>query len=331
MIDLYGRTIDYLRVSITDRCNLRCRYCLPEGEETVAADPERYLSADDILRVCRAAERIGIHKFKITGGEPLVRQDCLELIRRLKELPETEVVTLTTNGILLQKALPELKRLSIDGINVSLDTLKPERFSGIAGLCTDGREIWKQVFEAVKEGAALGIPMKINCVPIRGVNEDEILDFVALTRELPVDVRFIELMPIGAGKAFRGMSRLELLEIIRNAWPEFQKTEEKRGNGPAVYGRIPGSQGCVGFIEAIHGKFCGSCNRLRLTSEGFLKPCLYYKSGVELKPLLRKEAGNEKLEEALRRAVLQKPESHHFQEKDPEHQAEERFMARIGG
>lgn len=331
MIDLYGRTIDYLRVSITDRCNLRCRYCLPGGEETVAADQERYLNLEEVLRVCQAAERIGIRKFKITGGEPLVRQDCLELIRRLKELPETEAVTLTTNGVLLQKALPELKRLSIDGINVSLDTLKPERFSGIAGLCTDGRETWKQVFEAVKEGAALGIPMKINCVPIRGLNEDEILDFVALTRELPVDVRFIELMPIGAGKAFRGMSRLELLEVIRNAWPEFQKTEEKRGNGPAVYGRIPGSQGCVGFIEAIHGKFCGSCNRLRLTSEGFLKPCLYYKKGVELKTLLRKEAGNEKLEEALRQAVLQKPESHHFQEKDPKHQAEERFMARIGG
>ena len=331
MIDLYGRTIDYLRVSITDRCNLRCRYCLPGGEETVAADQERYLNLEEVLRVCQAAERIGIRKFKITGGEPLVRQDCLELIRRLKELPETEAVTLTTNGVLLKRALPELKRLSIDGINVSLDTLKPERFSGIAGLCTDGRENWKQVFEAVKEGAALGIPMKINCVPIRGLNEDEILDFVALTRELPVDVRFIELMPIGAGKAFRGMSRLELLEVIRNAWPEFQKTEEKRGNGPAVYGRIPGSQGCVGFIEAIHGKFCGSCNRLRLTSEGFLKPCLYYKKGVELKTLLRKEAGNEKLEEALRQAVLQKPESHHFQEKDPEHQAEERFMARIGG
>ncbi|MBD9013071.1 MAG: GTP 3',8-cyclase MoaA [Lachnospiraceae bacterium] len=331
MIDLYGRTIDYLRVSITDRCNLRCRYCLPGGEETVAADQERYLNLEEVLRVCQAAERIGIRKFKITGGEPLVRQDCLELIRRLKELPETEAVTLTTNGVLLKRALPELKRLSIDGINVSLDTLKPERFSGIAGLCTDGRETWKQVFEAVKEGAALGIPMKINCVPIRGLNEDEILDFVALTRELPVDVRFIELMPIGAGKAFRGMSRLELLEVIRNAWPEFQKTEEKRGNGPAVYGRIPGSQGCVGFIEAIHGKFCGSCNRLRLTSEGFLKPCLYYKKGVELKTLLRKEAGNEKLEEALRQAVLQKPESHHFQEKDPKHQAEERFMARIGG
>ena len=283
MIDLYGRTIDYLRVSITDRCNLRCRYCLPGGEETVAADQERCLNLEEVLRVCQAAERIGIRKFKITGGEPLVRQDCLELIRRLKELPETEAVTLTTNGVLLKRALPELKRLSIDGINVSLDTLKPERFSGIAGLCTDGRETWKQVFEAVKEGAALGIPMKINCVPIRGLNEDEILDFVALTRELPVDVRFIELMPIGAGKAFRGMSRLELLEVIRNAWPEFQKTEEKRGNGPAVYGRIPGSQGCVGFIEAIHGKFCGSCNRLRLTSEGFLKPCLYYKKGRLIK------------------------------------------------
>ncbi|MEI3192819.1 MAG: radical SAM protein [Lachnospiraceae bacterium] len=259
-----------------------------------------------------SCERIGIHKFKITGGEPLVRQDCLELIRRLKELPETEAVTLTTNGVLLKRALPELKRLSIDGINVSLDTLKPERFSGIAGLCTDGRETWKQVFEAVKEGAALGIPMKINCVPIRGLNEDEILDFVALTRELPVDVRFIELMPIGAGKAFRGMSRLELLEVIRNAWPEFQKNGGKTGKRAGCLRRIPGSQGCVGFIEAIHGKFCGSCNRLRLTSEGFLKPCLYYKKGVELKTLLRKEAGNEKLEEALRQAVLQKPESPPF-------------------
>ena len=140
MIDLYGRTSDYLRVSITDRCNLRCRYCLPGGEETVAADQERYLNVEEVLRVCQAAERIGIHKFKITGGEPLVRQDCLELIRRLKELPETEAVTLTTNGVLLTRALPELKRLSIDGINVSLDTLKPERLSGLAGLCTEGRE-----------------------------------------------------------------------------------------------------------------------------------------------------------------------------------------------
>ena len=129
MIDLYGRTIDYLRVSITDRCNLRCRYCLPGGEETVAADQERYLNLEEVLRVCQAAERIGIRKFKITGGEPLVRQDCLELIRRLKELPETEAVTLTTNGVLLKRALPELKRLSIDGINVSLDTLKPVSYT----------------------------------------------------------------------------------------------------------------------------------------------------------------------------------------------------------
>ncbi len=329
MKDSYGRTVDYMRISITDRCNLRCRYCMPE--RPCFLPRKELLSLEEILDICVCGAQMGIRKIKITGGEPLLRPGCMELIRKLKEIPGMEKVTLTTNGVLLAPFAEALYQAGIDGVNVSLDTLKPERFSGIAGLCTDGRETWKQVFEAVKEGAALGIPMKINCVPIRGLNEDEILDFVALTRELPVDVRFIELMPIGAGKAFRGMSRLELLEVIRNAWPEFQKTEEKRGNGPAVYGRIPGSQGCVGFIEAIHGKFCGSCNRLRLTSEGFLKPCLYYKKGVELKTLLRKEAGNEKLEEALRQAVLQKPESHHFQEKDPEHQAEERFMARIGG
>lgn len=189
MIDLYRRNIDYLRVSITDRCNLHCRYCLPPGLETAEKDRERYLTKEEILRVCRAAETIGIHKFKITGGEPLVRPEALEIIRELKALPGTEAVTLTTNGLLLKKALPEFQKLSIDGINVSLDTLKPERFSWITGLNRDGRELWSGVLETLKEGAFMGIPMKINCVPIRGFNEDEILDFVELTRELPMDVR----------------------------------------------------------------------------------------------------------------------------------------------
>ena len=298
MIDLYRRNIDYLRVSITDRCNLHCRYCLPPGLEAAEKDRERYLTKEEILRVCWAAETIGIHKFKITGGEPLVRPEALEIIRELKALPGTEAVTLTTNGLLLKKALPELQKLSIDGINVSLDTLKPERFSWITGLNRDGRELWSGVLEKLKEGAFMGIPMKINCVPIRGFNEDEILDFVELTRELPVD---------------------------------FKETAEKRGNGPAVYGKVPGFAGYVGFIEALHGKFCSSCNRLRLTSEGFLKPCLYYRRGVDLKALLRGGAGEKELEEALCQAILQKPEAHHFQERDPEREAEETFMARIGG
>lgn len=331
MIDLYGRNINYLRVSITDRCNLHCRYCLPPGLEAAEKDRERYLTKEEILRVCRAAETIGIHKFKITGGEPLVRPEALEIIRELKALPGTEAVTLTTNGLLLKKALPELQKLSIDGINVSLDTLKPERFSWITGLNRDGRELWSGVLETLKEGTFMGIPMKINCVPIRGFNEDEILDFVELTRELPVDVRFIELMPIGEGKAFQGRDKEELLAVIRKVYPDFKETAEKRGNGPAVYGKVPGFAGYVGFIEALHGKFCSSCNRLRLTSEGFLKPCLYYRRGVDLKALLRGGAGEKELEEALCQAILQKPEAHHFQERDPEREAEETFMARIGG
>ena len=140
----------------------------------------------------------------------------------------------------------------------------------------------------------MGIPMKINCVPIRGFNEDEILDFVELTRELPMDVRFIELMPIGEGKAFQGRDKEELLAVIRKVYPDFKETAEKRGNGPAVYGKVPGFAGYVGFIEALHGKFCSSCNRLRLTSEGFLKPCLYYRRGVDLKALLRGGAGEKR-------------------------------------
>ena len=152
-----------------------------------------------------------------------------------------------------------------------------------------------------------------------------------LTRELPVDVRFIELMPIGEGKAFQGRDKEELLAVIWKVYPDFKETAEKRGNGPAVYGKVPGFAGYVGFIEALHGKFCSSCNRLRLTSEGFLKPCLYYRRGVDLKALLRGGAGEKELEEALCQAILQKPEAHHFQERDPEREAEETFMARIGG
>ena len=315
MIDLYGRNIDYLRVSITDRCNLHCRYCLPPGLEAAEKDRERYLTKEEILRVCRAAETIGIHKFKLTGGEPLMRPEALEIIRELKALPGTEAVTLTTNGLLLKKALPELQKLSIDGINVSLDTLKPERFSWITGLNRDGRELWSGVLETLKEGAFMGIPMKINCVPIRGFNEDEILDFVELTRELPVDVRFIELMPIGCGKEYTGIPSKEILRRLEQHFGKAiaipgkvnietgRLTENfaretsnpadnsgRRTDGPAEYYQFPGFSGRIGFISPISHKFCRECNRVRLTCEGRLKLCLHYDRGLELKPLLRSGA-----------------------------------------
>ena len=329
MIDLYGRNIDYLRVSITDRCNLNSRYCLPPGLEAAEKDRERYLTKEEILRVCRAAETIGIHKFKITGGEPLVRPEALEIIRELKALPGTEAVTLTTNGLLLKKALPEFQKLSIDGINVSLDTLKPERFSWITGLNRDGRELWSGELESLKEGAFMGIPMKINCVPIRGFNEDEILDFVELTRELPMDVRFIELMPIGFGTTMKRVAPEAVVDALRRTWPDLHPTAEKRGNGPAHYFESSALLGRIGFIDAVSHKFCSECNRVRLTSTGQLKPCLCYADSTDLRRLIRGGCTDGELEQALADAVYNKPRAHCFD--SAACITEHHIMSQIGG
>ncbi|MDY3918838.1 MAG: GTP 3',8-cyclase MoaA [Candidatus Limivivens sp.] len=324
MTDQYGRNIDYMRLSITDRCNLRCCYCMPE--ETGMTAPDRILTEDEILRICECAVALGIRRFKITGGEPLVRKDALELIRRLKTLPGVEKVTLTTNGVLLREVLPELKQMGIDGINVSFDTLSEERYLRIAG-----RPGLSEAVRALREGISLGIPMKVNCVILKGINDDEITDLAGLAREMPVDVRFIEMMPMGWGKAFEGMPAGEVRQVLRSRYPELEPTEEIRGNGPAVYGRIPGFQGYVGFIDAIHGKFCSRCNRVRLTSEGFLKLCLYYRSGVDLRGPLRAGARKEELIRLMAEAISQKPREHQFNHQQPEGAAEEKGMSQIGG
>lgn len=322
MLDQYGRDIRYMRISITDRCNLRCRYCMPQEEQ----HEETLLDAEEILRLCACAVSLGITRFKITGGEPLVRADCPELIRRLKEIPGVEQVTLTTNGLCLSQALPSLARAKIDGINVSLDTLRPERFREITG-----RDGWQRVWDGIQEGVRLGIPMKVNCVLLGGINEDEILNFVRLARKEPLDVRFIEMMPIGPGKGWAGVGSERVFETVRREYPDFAPVSETRGNGPAVYGRIPGFLGCIGWIDAVHGKFCQTCNRVRLTGDGFLKPCLYYASGTDLRALLRRGASDEELAGAMEQAVRHKPREHHFGEKSRDGEAEERNMSQIGG
>lgn len=324
MVDKYGREIEYMRVSITDRCDLRCRYCMPDGCEKVPMS--RILTYEQILRICRAAAGLGISRIKITGGEPFVRLGCTALIRDIKGIEGIEEVTVTTNGQTLESHIEELREIGIDGINISLDTLDPGRFRYITG-----RGELAKTLRAVGLAAESGIRTKINALPQRGFNDDELADIAGLAFRYGIDVRFIELMPVGAGNSLSGMSNEEVLQIVKERWPDIEPDNSVHGNGPAVYFKRPGVKGGIGFISALHGKFCSGCNRVRLTSQGQLKPCLCYDTGTDLIPFLG--GTDEELREAIRDAILKKPEAHCFGEKsmDEEDHAEHRLMSQIGG
>lgn len=324
MKDSHGRTIDYMRISITDRCNLRCKYCMPE--ELPSIPHEKILRFEEILHLCRLAGELGIHKFKVTGGEPLVRKNCLKFLKDLKELPATEQVTLTTNGTLLSEYLPELKRIGLDGINISLDTLNEHTFEQITG-----RPEFSKVMDAIIACQASGIRTKINSVLLQDINKDEFLQLVHLARTYQVDVRFIEIMPIGFGRQFKGCNHQELLNILSETWPDHVQVHEHRGNGPATYIYLPGFKGCIGFIDAIHGKFCDTCNRVRLTSDGILKLCLYYQNGIDLKSMLHAGYPDSSIRAAMEQAIFHKPSEHQFHLSALEGPAEQRRMSQIGG
>ena len=324
MIDSHGRQIDYIRISITDRCNLRCRYCMPE--ELPSISHTEILRFEEILEICRHAVTLGITKFKVTGGEPLVRKGCISFLRSLKELPGVEQVTLTTNGLTLKEHLPELEKIGIDGINISLDTLNPSTYENITR-----RNDFSRVWEAILAAQASKIRTKINCVLLKGVNDHEFFDLVELAKDYALDVRFIEIMPIGYGKGFEGFDKAELLSKLSEKYPDYEIVKESRGNGPASYVSIPGFRGCVGFIDAIHGKFCDQCNRIRLTSDGILKLCLYYENGIDLKKLLRSEASSAELLEAMRKTIYKKPSEHQFHLTAKEGSEELKKMSQIGG
>lgn len=322
MKDKQGRKIDYMRISITDRCNLRCQYCMPDDIELV--DHEMILRFEEILRVCRVASELGITKFKITGGEPLVRRECMDLIRQIKELPLVEQVTITTNGVLLKDYLPELKDMSIDGINISLDTLDSEAYKRITG-----RDELETVMSAIKEAVEMGLPIKINCVPIKEMIQTDIMDMVELATKIPVDIRFIEIMPLGLGEKFTSISRQEIIDQIKERYPNANWTNKKRGNGPASYLSDNNWLGNVGFIDAINHKFCNSCNRIRLTSTGFLKACLCFQNGIDLRKELRGNTDDKRLKYLIKQTIDQKPIEHRLESKDRD--SESRFMSQIGG
>ena len=322
MFDSCSRNIRYLRLSVTDLCNLRCRYCMPDGVEKL--EREAVLTYEEFLRLAALFAQCGIDTVRVTGGEPLVRKGVEQLVAGLKATPGIRKVTMTTNGVLLAQQLPALLNAGLDSVNISLDTLRPEVFRRITA---------RDEFAAVQAGlrAALEspLPVKINCVPQAGINEGELETIAALARDNDLQVRFIEMMPIGYGAAMPCISGPELQARFARRWPGLHPVEGIAfGDGPAVYYTAPGWKGSIGFITAVHGKFCVSCNRVRLTSLGFLRPCLASEAGCDLRALLRGGADDAQLLAAIRETIWAKPREHHFESRSV---PATRGMYRIGG
>lgn len=325
MKDALGREINYMRISVTDRCNLRCAYCMPE--EGVASVPhDEILRFSEILRVVETAADLGIRRLKITGGEPLVRRGIVSLIRDCRNIPGIEEVTLTTNGILLGGMYEELTEAGLGAVTISLDTLDREAYRALTR-----RDELPRVLQSLQIALeARKIPVKINCVSCRREDPEEFCRIAELARDHPVHVRFIEMMPIGLGRDFGTISRKELIEILRPMTGTLTPVDERLGNGPASYYKAEGYQGRIGFISAVSHKFCDGCNRVRLTSDGFLKSCLQYETGADLKYVLRNGDDNA-LQEAMIQAIWNKPVSHSFGTAGRIPGEEHRKMSGIGG
>jgi cyclic pyranopterin phosphate synthase len=321
--DAFRRQINYLRIAITDRCNLRCRYCMPATGVPLKSHQD-ILRLEEIVTIARVAGSTGINRIRLTGGEPLVRKNVVTLVRELAKLPAIKEVSLTTNGIFLSGLARPLKEAGLSRVNISLDTLKKERYRYITR-----RGNISSVWQGIHAALAVGLtPVKLNVVVTRGFNDDEILDFARLAQEKPLHIRFIELMPIGAAAASAGgyvsmdeiksrISRVYLLEPLADLVT----------NGPAVNFKVAGGKGSIGFISAMSSHFCHRCNRLRLTADGKLRPCLYWDGEIDIKGPLRAGASEAELAAIFARAVTLKPAEHHMETgwRQP------RVMSQIGG
>lgn len=306
LTDAFGRRHTYLRISLTERCNLRCRYCMPE--EGVALSPrDHLLTFEEIERLARLFVQHGVDKIRLTGGEPLVRKDVEVLVERLGALDGLRTLALTTNGLLLPRKLPRLHAAGVNLLNISLDTLRADRFEAITR-----RRGLELVLRALDEAVAYGYdPVKVNCVLLRGVNDDELSDFVALTEDRPLEVRFIEYMPFDGNGWNDGafMPYAEMIERIEQRYPALERVQDGANDVSKTY-RVPGFRGRVGFITSMSEHFCGTCNRLRLTADGHLKVCLFGPAEVSLRDALRGGASDEALAEIVGAAVQRKKAAH---------------------
>ncbi len=306
LVDKCSRRLNYLRISITDRCNLHCTYCMP-GERILKLNHEDILTYEEILRVLDIGVAMGITKVRITGGEPLVRKGAVGFIRNVCAIPTLEDISLTTNGVLLGPHLSELKHAGIRRINISLDTLSPGRYQAITGV--DAFSIvWQTLMDALEMGFS---PIKINVVAMRGINDDELEGLARLSIGYPFHVRFIEHMPIG-GAALSSTSQLlipDIRSIVETVAP-LEPIPPGRHDGPAQRFRFPGAPGEIGFISSISQHFCATCNRLRLTARGSLRPCLLADKEVDLRGLLRSGAMDQTIRDAFISAVRLKGADH---------------------
>ena len=321
--DKYGRKINYLRVSVTDKCNLRCIYCIPENHKDFL-DSKDQLTFDEIFRIIKETVALGISKVRITGGEPLVRNDTVDLIGMINRLEGIEEICMTTNGILLYDKLEKLAVNGLNRVNISLDTLNQEKFN----LITRGGDL-KKVILAIDKCIEKNIKVKINIVIMDGINNDEIIDFVKLTKSKPIDIRFIELMPIGEGRNYKSVSNSDILQKIKNNNLIYTTKESNEIDGPAKYIKLTDGIGRVGFISAMSNCFCNKCNRVRLTPDGFLKQCLNWNTGINLKEEIRKGINDNELNKIIKDTIYEKPKNHLFKEENKNE--DKRHMYEIGG
>lgn len=304
MQDSIGRNIHYLRISVTDRCNLRCRYCMPEdGIDFIAH--EEILTYEEITRLVKIMAGLGVNRIRLTGGEPLVRKDLSSLVRAIKTIDGIDYVGLTTNGVLLPDQATALKNAGLDGVNISIDTLDKKRFAEITG---------KDVLDAAVSGLETALSLefskvKVNCVLTPDSDQDDWLSVASLATLYPLDVRFIEWMPMAGEKEPKGRVE-EVKRALTGMYGSLEPESTDLSGGPAAMYRVEGMPGRFGFIEAISHKFCDRCNRLRLTSTGDLKLCLFYNVGIPLKPLLRGGKSDEEIASEIEKTVAFKPQAH---------------------
>lgn len=326
MRDQFGRTIDYLRISVTDKCNLRCTYCMPvEGLDWIPRD--EFLTYEEITSVVRQMADVGLRRIRLTGGEPLVRRDLPDLVHLLAGVPGIEDIALSTNAILLPQFGRELRDAGVRRLNVSLDTLRRERFRDMA---RRPERFFDATLEGIAEAERLGFaPLKINTVLMRGLNDDEVESFAEITKMRPWHVRFIELMPTGDNLHLsdRFLSTDSVLERLRRIG-DLRPAQGPMGNGPATYFRFDGAPGSVGVITPLSHNYCDRCNRMRLTAEGKLRTCLFGTHEVDLKGPLR--SGGDVMQ-AVRRALREKPEKHLLQIGSAKGSGGLRALSQVGG
>ncbi len=323
LYDSWQRQINYLRISVTDRCNLRCLYCTTQPIAPITHDD--VLRYEEIYRITQVAASMGINKVRLTGGEPLVRLHLSRLVKMLSKIDGIDDISLTTNGILLSTYAVELKEAGLKRVNVSLDTLKEERFKHITG----GGKL-AEVLSGIEAASLAGLkPVKINMVVLRGINDDEVIDFARKTIDEEWNVRFIEFMPFGVSKPeeLKTVSAQEIREHIQSLG-KLEPYASQIGNGPAKYYRLPGAKGTIGFITSMTEHFCQKCNRLRLTSDGYLRPCLLDDGEIDLKEALRNGGNMDELKQLIQQAVNMKREQHHLNDRPS---TIRRSMRQIGG